>query len=612
MRLRSIRVVNYKGFADSCVLDVGPHWTVVVGRNNAGKSALLEAFSAGELVNRPHRNPAQNPLLPRDPESVVHISLEVSGRELEFTFLRAGFGDCSIPVPDGQRSLESVENDFRELDLLLQIHTKGGTSDWWAASYPSHNRFSWSNSVQMSCCLVPRPDRQSWQPISFYQNANDSIPTLAGRALADNTYIFRAERRVSGSSPMQDTLLLRPDASNLAGALNYLYTSDNVRFQHYFRLVREVLPEVQSVSIPPNGSNVEIRVWNTGYEQSRLDLAIPLEQCGTGIGQVLAILFVAATADSGRILVIDEPNSFLHPRASRVLMEVLKRFQQHQFVITSHSPELIASTQPEKLVVMKWCDDASHAQVYDGKAVAGIQSAFDELGVRVSDVFGYDAVAWVEGKTEEKCFPIIVEASGASIPTRMAFVSVAKTDGLDRLKADVLWDAYKALASQSPFAPAAVSISLDRERRTDELCSTLVTKSKGLLQFLPRRAYENYLLDPDAIAAVLTAEDVGRVVATEDVSEWLRRHIGDPMYLRGAPNAVNGSTDWTSRVDAVRILSDMIGDLTGHTQDYLGRKVYFAVALTTWLMKHAPHKLDELTRYVLGLLTQCDEPTRPG
>lgn len=602
MRLKSIRIVNYKGYADSGSMEIGEKWTVVVGRNNAGKSALLETFLTNEFQNRPHRNLAQNPRLPRNPNSSLYVSLEISGKELEETFLRHGLAGVDVPVSIEGRGTD-FSAQFREAEFSLKLLTKGGGGGWLSERYPSHGLFV-GGKENYSQRFVGSANRQSWSHEGLSRSSSDTVPALAGLTLADNTYVFKAERRVSGHSQLQDNLNLRPDAANLAGALNCLFTSNNVLYQEYFKLVREVLPEVQAMSIPPSGGGVEIRVWNSGYDQKRDDLAIPLDQCGTGIGQVLAILFVVVTASSGRVLVIDEPNSFLHPGASRVLIEVLRRFTDHQFVITTHSPDLIAAAQPDKLLVVRWLNDASNVDVYDGEAVAGVKAAFDELGVRLSDIFGFDAVIWVEGKTEAECFPIVSRSTGRHLPNRMAFVAVANTGSLDKLNADVLWDAYKALAAQSALAPAAVSISLDRERRTDEFCESLVRRSGGLMRFLPRRTYENYLLDPDAIAAVLTSENVGRPVVAQKISEWLSIHRLEGSYYRGMPRVVNGSEDWIVRIDAVRLLSDMIGDLTNHTQDYLGRKVYFAKALTSWLVSNKPESIGELSDYVRSLISE--------
>ena len=65
--------------------------------------------------------------------------------------------------------------------------------------------------------------------------------------------------------------------------------------------------------------------------QDREDLTVPLSEAGTGVGQVLSILTVVLEADHPTLILLDEPQSFLHPGAIRKLIEILKRYPRHQY-----------------------------------------------------------------------------------------------------------------------------------------------------------------------------------------------------------------------------------------------------------------------------------------
>src|SRR5204862_1210440 len=84
---------------------------------------------------------------------------------------------------------------------------------------------------------------------------------------------------------------------------------------------------------------VEVQVWQVDPVTERDDLAVSLNDSGTGVGQVIAILYVAVNSNAPRTIVIDEPNSFLHPGAARKLIEILKSdpLNQHQYIIATHS-----------------------------------------------------------------------------------------------------------------------------------------------------------------------------------------------------------------------------------------------------------------------------------
>ena len=73
----------------------------------------------------------------------------------------------------------------------------------------------------------------------------------------------------------------------------------------------------------------------------------------------------------------------------------------------------------------------------------------------------------------------------------------------------------------------------DDEGRTETEKKTLEYLGKGLVRFTKRRMYENYLLDTQAIAAVLnTTEGHTKQVSKTDIQEFIDRCLGDPKYFR--------------------------------------------------------------------------------
>ncbi len=55
MYLSSFRIENYKSFRTTDVISLTPGFNVIVGQNNAGKTALVEALSLTG-GNVPHRS----------------------------------------------------------------------------------------------------------------------------------------------------------------------------------------------------------------------------------------------------------------------------------------------------------------------------------------------------------------------------------------------------------------------------------------------------------------------------------------------------------------------------------------------------------------------------
>src|SRR5262249_35224746 len=61
---------------------------------------------------------------------------------------------------------------------------------------------------------------------------------------------------------------------------------------------------------------------------------------------ILAIVYVIVTADYPHVMLLDEPQSFLHPGAARKLIDVLARYPQHQYIVATHSSAIISACDP--------------------------------------------------------------------------------------------------------------------------------------------------------------------------------------------------------------------------------------------------------------------------
>ncbi len=85
MHVSRFRITNYKSFRDSREVSLSPGFNVIVGANNAGKTALAEALSL-RYSDKPHRSLDTVPRLSAspDPVSQVEVAFEL-GRGSSWT-----------------------------------------------------------------------------------------------------------------------------------------------------------------------------------------------------------------------------------------------------------------------------------------------------------------------------------------------------------------------------------------------------------------------------------------------------------------------------------------------------------------------------------------------
>jgi hypothetical protein len=206
-------------------------------------------------------------------------------------------------------------------------------------------------------------------------------------------------------------------------------------------------------------------------------------------------------------------------------------------------------------------------------------------------VFGADAILWVEGQTEELCFPVIAERVGGVRLGGVKIVGVVHTGDFEGRYGATFFDIYARLSGGPSVLPPAVGFIFDREGRTPDQQADLEKRSKGQLAFLPRRMFENYLIVPTAIAAVVNGLEgfSDRPLGAEDVERW----------LDGA------GVDWRSEAElrdlhGAGTLDRLFKELSEqrHTYD----KVTHGLALTEWLVEHRPEALRQVGALVRGIL----------
>lgn len=594
---------NYKSFIDSGVIELRPGFNVICGQNNAGKTALLEPLDSG-THSQPHRSimTARTAKTVLAPNSTIDVTFEVSPDELREIMGEQQQQQYRIarPVnlgPEGPA--EVITAFFERQHYSFQLRRVLG-QNWQAQNLPSYDT---GPVAANSFILFNRVNGGRTVNITQTSDAhNVDIGVQLGPAFQDRLYKFSAERFNVGVCPIGSNPRLAANASNLPEVLNVLQ-SNTPQFEYFNELVREVIPQVQYVSVSTIGSNhFEIRVWTAGaWRERRLDLAMSLAQSGTGIGQVLAILYVALFATGSQVIVIDEPQNFLHPGAIRKLIHVLKQRSEHQYIVATHSPTVLSAASASTIFMCRISDGISQVTAVDPNDGGMLRSYLMEVGARLSDVFGADNILWVEGRTEEICFPMILERAADRRLRGTVILAVSNTGDLQRRDAERIFDMYQRLSQKNSLLPPALGFVFDAECRTASEKSDLTRRSRDLLRFLPRRMYENYLLHPAAIAAVANQIEgfVETPVAESDVAERLARMENANEF--SCPQAAEiARRPWIESTDAASVLGRLFTELSETRVSF--DKTTHSIKLTEWLLANEPGALRDISDILVQIL----------
>lgn len=321
MYIESIAINNYKSFYAFPPLALGPGINVIVGPNNVGKTALLEILS-GNFEDHPHRSrkTAPGPTSRTDLYSNASVRIHLDAGEAKQLLIDSVDG-FTVPTNEPNRRparAQEVLAALEQPDTFVSVWIANGTSTGNSYLQSLHNTH---NSDSVGFVVNRSGTEHTLQFQDNYGAHTYDVPLLS--AIRQRIYMFRAARSHAGLSTFGTSKVLNPDASNLAEVLHNLQSNER-KFTRLNQHIHDIFPDIGKIGVPsgPSALQVQILVWPASEaDTDREDLAIPLIHSGTGVSQVLAMLYVVLFADYPRIIIIDEPQSFLNPGAVRKLFD---------------------------------------------------------------------------------------------------------------------------------------------------------------------------------------------------------------------------------------------------------------------------------------------------
>jgi AAA ATPase-like protein/uncharacterized protein DUF3696 len=348
MSLRRISVENFRCFAGRQDVELSPI-TVIMGKNNIGKSALLRTpMVAATGIN------TRSPL----PFDLARLGGNAP-RFVDLIHMRLEVGNITV-------GLEFADEIGRlELEATIQNMTDWDTqvvSKWALRSAESHAALDWRPPVDAVADQVPRSYRFSIDsrppatvevsfegllPVAFAQSGQ--FPESISGHLRRVHNAFDTIRYLSAfRTPPARKLQLQasqPDPDESGSTTGEALIHDHVYGGH--RLIEQINQYLGSY-FP--GWEVEVAPqfdgYSVGLKSTRTrGLWVPGTDTGTGVSQVLPILLRRAQDDLDPpvhpvLEIVEEPELHLHPAAQAPLADLYVTAAQQsnvRFLIETHS-----------------------------------------------------------------------------------------------------------------------------------------------------------------------------------------------------------------------------------------------------------------------------------
>ncbi len=410
--LSVIRIRNFKSIQNE-TFELSD-FTPLVGYNNAGKSNILEAIAW--LLRKTSLSDSDF----NDTSQPVEMEGEISGITTDIldqlstnqqTAISPFLNSESIVIKRVQPSPNAGVSNIR---LFVKDPSNIGTTNEWRA-----NPTGLDQAIQS---LFPEPINIGAMENSEEDVSKSKNTTTIGKLLAEIIGPIQA----SYSTQVQMALdgikeLLDADGAARATELNAFDSAVNSKVESFFPDV-SIKVHVPTPELKEVFSKGTIKVFENSNPNGK-----DVSAMGHGAQRSIQMALVRHLADikremggasSNTILLIDEPELYLHPQAIEVLRDALKILstQGYQVIFSTHSPFMITSKDVENTILVRKNDIiGTHKRNSLRTAIASVAASHpSQLAIvfslsNSSNILFAERVILAEGKTENRLLPKIIQ-----------------------------------------------------------------------------------------------------------------------------------------------------------------------------------------------------------
>ncbi|WP_217512936.1 ATP-dependent nuclease [Vibrio metschnikovii] len=444
VRISSVKFTNFKALKDYSVSITDTN--ILVGPNNAGKSTIISAFRILDVALRKAKR--------RKPERVPYPDG------------KSGFGHR---VPDHQISvsLENVATDYNENDskiefrlsnknkLILFFPNEGGCILFWdtngaSVQTPSKFKAAFPIDIQVVPVLGPLEHEEAFVNEDTVKNAL-------------NTH--RASRHFR----------------------NYWYYF-NDGWDDFSKMISETWPEMVINKPEIDTINKKLSMF---VSENRIDREVYWS--GFGFQIWCQLLTHLSRAKSASLVIVDEPEIYLHPDVQRQLLNILREIDA-DIILATHSVEVIGEADPSEILLI----NKSNHSAKRLKDIEGVQVAIESLGstqnVTLTHLARTKKILFVEGMADYK--------SIRRFAKNMGFNDLASGNDLTSFESGG-FSSWEKILSFAWGVKNTIDSSLklfavyDRDYYCQEKINEITKKLSAELSFShihSRKEMENYLL----------------------------------------------------------------------------------------------------------------------
>lgn len=407
MRVTNLSIKNYKSFRDNfeSIVFNTPH-SLLVGKNNAGKSNIFSALNLLLGTKNPNYIKIEKADF-FDTTKPIEIDLTIGGitgndknelfglpnltKQQKGALSSKNLDDIEINFSFQhyfQNGVENLETEESEVGTETEQRQQFEIKLW---GFTIHRKIEEVRLSLIKMLKVPAvrdvSDELTGSKWTYYGQLMKSV-------LEDSPKYGEVKELLNQINAKIKEIFANQKSHLLSGARVVSYV-DDINFE----LTKEGKPSelLRNLEVFIKEGSRKVNIQNTGT--------------GTQSAVIIGILELALKnkTSKSRLLCVEEPEVFIHPHGIRYLGDLLRKISadnKTQVIVSSHSPTLVATFDPQEIVRIDKADGAT--KIFQPPTGVLSNEHFKRfVNSENAEMFFSDKVILVEGDTEKQLLPVL-------------------------------------------------------------------------------------------------------------------------------------------------------------------------------------------------------------